>query len=180
MHDSPDHDSPDHDAAGSPPWFDPAVLAATCGGLGRIPFAPGTFGAAAGVIVSLAVAAAQFPPVAEAAVIVAINLAGIPICTAAARRLGRGTDPGAIVYDEMASLPLGLLAVPAAARSTLPEAAAILLAAFLLHRVFDIAKPFPCRQLEHLPAGLGIMADDWGAALWMAVILTVCRWSGWV
>ena len=131
------HDSPDHDAAGSPPWFDPAVLAASCGGLGRIPFAPGTFGAAAGVIVSLAVAAAQFPPVAEAA-------------------------------------------VPAAARSTLPEAAALLLAAFLLHRVFDIAKPFPCRQLEHLPAGLGIMADDWGAALWMAVILTVCRWSGWV
>lgn len=174
------HSSSDHHAPGGPPWRDPAVFAATCGGLGRIPFAPGTFGAAAGVAVSLAVALLRLPPAVEAAIIVAVNLAGIPICSAAARRLGRGSDPGAIVYDEMASLSLGLLAVPVAARSSLPGAAGLLVAAFLLHRAFDIAKPFPCRQLEHLPAGLGIMADDWGAALWMAVILTACRWSGWL
>ena len=38
-------------------------------------------------------------------------------------------------------------------------------AAFLLFRVFDIAKPFPCDRCERLPTGLGIMADDWAAAL---------------
>jgi phosphatidylglycerophosphatase A len=166
--------------AAPPPWLDPAVLAATCGWLGRIPFAPGTFGAAAGLVVSLALARSGLPLAAEVAAIVALNVVGIPLCTAAARRLGRGSDPGAIVYDEMASLPLGLLAVPAAARSEWPEAAAMLGAAFVLHRLFDITKPFPCRQLERLPAGLGIMADDWGAAAWMAVALTAGRWCGWL
>jgi len=111
--------------------------------------------------------------------IVIINLVGIPLCTRAERFLGRGSDPGAIVYDEMASLPLGLLVVPFAERSPL-----WLLAAFVLHRVFDIFKPFPCRQLEHLPAGLGIMADDWGAAAWMAACLIILRsaigWAGWL
>ena len=163
-----------------PPWFDPAVLAATCGGLGRMPFAPGTFGAAVGVAVAAALAAAGLPFIAEAAIVAAINGLGIPLCTAAARKLGRGGDPGAIVYDEMASVPLGLLLVPAAERAALPGAAAILGAAFLLHRLFDITKPLPCRQLERLPAGLGIMADDWGAAAWMAAALTACRWCGWL
>ena len=170
----------DPEAPASEPWFDPAVFVATCAGLGRIPFAPGTFGAAAGVGLALAIAALGLPAVAEAALVVAINVVGIPLCSVAARRLGRGGDPGAIVYDEMASLPLGLLAVPAAARSAWPAAVPLLLAAFLLHRVFDITKPFPCRRLEHLPAGLGIMADDWGAAAWMAVALTACRWCGWL
>jgi len=170
----------DRDAPASEPWFDPAVFVATCAGLGRIPFAPGTFGAAAGVGLALAIAALGLPAVAEAALVVAINVVGIPLCSVAARRLGRGGDPGAIVYDEMASLPLGLLAVPAAARSAWPAAVPLLLAAFLLHRAFDITKPFPCRRLEHLPAGLGIMADDWGAAAWMAVALTACRWCGWL
>ena len=170
----------DPEAPASEPWFDPAVFVATCAGLGRIPFAPGTFGAAAGVGLALAIAALGLPAVAEAAFVVAVNVAGIPLCSVAARRLGRGGDPGAIVYDEMASLPLGLLAVPAAARSASQAAVPLLLAAFLLHRAFDITKPFPCRRLEHLPAGLGIMADDWGAAAWMAVALTACRWCGWL
>ena len=161
-------------------WLDPAVFAATCGWLGRIPFAPGTFGAAAGVLVAFGLARSGLPPVAEAALVVALNAAGIPLCTAAARRLGRGADPGAIVYDEMASVLLGMLALPAAARGAWPGAAAALAAAFVLHRVFDIAKPFPCRRLERLPAGLGIMADDWGAAAWMAAALTACRWCGWL
>jgi phosphatidylglycerophosphatase A len=170
----------EHEPPGGTPWFDPAVFAATCGGLGRIPFAPGTFGAALGVAVSVALAASGLSLAAEAAVVIAINLVGIPICTMAARRLGRGEDPGAINYDEMASVLLGLLVVPAAARTTFPAAVPLLVAAFLLHRVFDISKPFPCRQLEHLPEGLGIMADDAGAALWMAVILIGCRWAGWL
>jgi phosphatidylglycerophosphatase A len=170
----------EQEPSGGTPWFDPAVFVATCGGLGRIPFAPGTFGAALGVAASVALASSGISPEAEAALVIAVNLVGVPICTAAARRLGRGEDPGAINYDEMASAMLGLLVVPAAARASLPAALPLLAVAFLLHRVFDVAKPFPCRQLEHLPEGLGIMADDAGAALWMAVILIGCRWAGWL
>jgi len=168
------------------------VLAATCGGIGRIGLAPGTLGALAGVPLSVATGwiarrlgqgggngddpstmAVAFAI--EAMILLGINLAGVPLCTRAARRLGLGGDPGAIVYDEAASLPLGLLAVPAAARSP-----AVLAAAFVLHRIFDIWKPFPCRRLEHLPAGLGIMADDWGAAAWMATCLVIVRLAGWL
>lgn len=46
-----------------------------------------------------------------------------------------------------------------------------LLAAFLLFRLFDIAKPFPCRRLEKLPGGWGIMADDWMAGFYAAICL---------
>lgn len=174
------HDSPTPGEPAPAAWFAPAVVAATCGGIGRIPFAPGTFGAALGVALAVILGRLGLPFAVEVAAVVAINAVGVPICTAAARRLGRGGDPGAIVYDEMASVPLGLLAVPAAARTALPDSLPLLVAAFALHRLFDITKPFPCRRLEHLPAGLGIMADDWGAAAWMAVALTACRWCGWL
>jgi len=162
-------------ATPSPRWFDPAVLLATCGGLGMIRFAPGTFGAAVGVLITMAFGRLSLPPVAEAGLLVAINLIGIPACTRAARALGRGKDPGTIIYDEAASLPLAALVVPAAARTP-----AVLVAVFVLHRLFDITKPFPCRQLERLPAGLGIMADDWGAAAYVAVCLIIGRWQGWL
>lgn len=46
-----------------------------------------------------------------------------------------------------------------------------LVTAFLLFRIFDIAKPFPCRRLEHLPGGWGIMADDWMAGVYAAICL---------
>ena len=41
------------------------------------------------------------------------------------------------------------------------------------HRLFDITKLPPCRQLERLPDGLGVMADDWAAAAYAAAILAV-------
>lgn len=46
-----------------------------------------------------------------------------------------------------------------------------LLAGFVLFRIFDIAKPFPCRRLEQLPGGWGIMADDWMAGVYAAICL---------
>jgi len=165
-------------------WTSPSVVAATCLWLGRIPFAPGTWAAMAGVGVSLATGAASAwiagrasnPSVQtaiEAAILVAANLAAIPICSAAVRRLARGSDPGPIVIDEALSLPLGMLVVPFDARS-LP----VLVVGWVLHRVFDISKPFPCRRLEHLPAGLGVMADDWAAAAWMAAAMLAWRAAG--
>jgi phosphatidylglycerophosphatase A len=167
-------------------WYDPGVFLATCGGIGRVGFAPGTFGSLVGIPLSLAtgwfatvcsarLGSSWVTVAVEAAVVAAICLVAVPICTRAAHRLGRGDDPGAIVIDEAAALPLTLLAVPFAGRSWL-----VLAAGFLLFRLFDISKPFPCRRLEALPAGLGIMADDWGAAAWAAAGLAIARWQGWV
>ncbi|MBE3070340.1 MAG: phosphatidylglycerophosphatase A, partial [Planctomycetes bacterium] len=44
--------------------------------------------------------------------------------------------------------------------------------AFVWFRLFDILKPPPIRQLERLPAGWGIMADDVAAGL-AALVATV-------
>jgi len=46
-----------------------------------------------------------------------------------------------------------------------------LCAGFLLFRLFDIWKPFPIRRLEKLPGGWGIMADDWMAGIYAAILL---------
>ena len=160
----------------------PALLAATCLGAGLVPKAPGTAGAAIGVLVSMGLAelvsrlaaTTQIPDrVAEALLVAAIGAVGIPLCTRAAERIGRGKDPGPVCYDEMAAVPLVLLVVPPAART-----AAVLLAAFLLFRLFDIWKPYPIRRVERLPAGLGIMADDWAAAGYAAAALAACRAAG--
>jgi phosphatidylglycerophosphatase A len=50
-----------------------------------------------------------------------------------------------------------------------------LLLGFILFRVFDIWKPFPARQAESLPGGLGIMADDWIAGIYAALGLWIAR-----
>lgn len=46
-----------------------------------------------------------------------------------------------------------------------------LLAGFVLFRLFDIWKPYPIRRLEKLPGGWGIMADDWMAGVYAAIVL---------
>ena len=48
-----------------------------------------------------------------------------------------------------------------------------LLLGFILFRVFDIWKPWPIRRLEKLPGGWGIMADDWMAGIYAAILLRV-------
>jgi phosphatidylglycerophosphatase A len=53
-----------------------------------------------------------------------------------------------------------------------------LLLGFLLFRLFDIWKPFPARQLEKLPRGWGIMADDWMAGIYAAILLRVALHFG--
>ena len=169
------------------PWLDPSLIVATCGWVGRIPFAPGTFGSLVGLPLSLATGAAaawmagqlgqagsMTTPLVELALIAALGLAGIPVCTRAARLLG-SKDPGAVVLDEALAVPTVLALVPVAARG-----AAVLAAAFVLFRVFDILKPPPVRQVEALPEGLGIMADDQVAAVFAAAGLAAARWQGWL
>jgi phosphatidylglycerophosphatase A len=50
----------------------------------------------------------------------------------------------------------------------------------VLFRIFDIAKPFPCRRLENLPGGWGIMADDWMAGVYAAICLRLALHFHWI
>lgn len=99
-------------------------------------------------------------------------------------------DPQFIVIDEVAGqhltlvLPLIPLGLPHLTQHMDFSVYAIFLAlslvnwkylllGFLLFRLFDIWKPFPVRQLERLPRGWGIMADDWMAGIYAAILLKV-------
>jgi phosphatidylglycerophosphatase A len=98
-------------------------------------------------------------------------------------------DPQYVVIDEVSGVHLALMLglAPLAAPATFIHASdagmfalysgmsllswKYLLAGFLLFRLFDILKPFPCRRLEKLPGGWGIMADDWMAGVYAAICL---------
>ncbi len=84
-----------------------------------------------------------------------------------AARVLRGSDPSSVVIDEAAGMALTLVVLPVT--PSLPQ----LGAAFLLFRFFDVLKPPPLRRLERLPGGWGIVADDLGAGLYAAGLLTV-------
>jgi phosphatidylglycerophosphatase A len=97
-------------------------------------------------------------------------------------------DPQYIVIDEVAGqhltllLPLIPIALPHLSEHFDFSGYAIffalslinwkyLLLGFILFRVFDIWKPFPLRRLERLPHGWGVMADDWMAGIYAAILL---------
>jgi phosphatidylglycerophosphatase A len=143
------------------------VWLATGFGVGRFPWAPGTLGAAEGLVWMWIVS--RLPGAGpQALAIVGLVALGVPICTRAARRLDH-KDPGAIVLDEIASLPLVLWQMPL-------DRPLVWAAGFALHRLFDVAKPPPIRQIERLPAGLGIMADDLLAAVYAHLALRGLLW----
>ncbi|MGH9661013.1 MAG: phosphatidylglycerophosphatase A family protein, partial [Bryobacteraceae bacterium] len=78
-------------------------------------------------------------------------------------------DPGVVVIDEFLGQWLALAGV--AAHNTASYNPRSWLAAFVLFRLFDILKPWPCRELERLPGGVGIVADDIAAGAMAALVL---------
>jgi phosphatidylglycerophosphatase A len=142
---------------------DPVHCLALGFGSGLAPVAPGTFGSLVGLGLALALAPLGFAWN-LAATLLAI-VAGIWICGESARRLGVHDHP-AIVWDEVAGMMITMLAVPDAWWGA-PLA-------FALFRLFDIAKPWPIREIDHgLGGGAGIMLDDVLAGLLAALGLIV-------
>jgi phosphatidylglycerophosphatase A len=137
-----------------------AVAAATVGGVGFAPVAPGTAGSAVGVAIFLL----AFPqsPVAVLATLLAVTVLAMWASDRAASHFGR-RDPGVVVIDEVAGQLVALAFTGAGLRGAL--------AGFVLFRVFDVVKPWPVNRLERLPGGTGIVADDLMAGAYVNVIL---------
>jgi phosphatidylglycerophosphatase A len=129
---------------------------ATGFGFGLSRFMPGTVGTLWGI--PLAWGVAQIPALTlQIIVCIALTLLAIPICAAAEKQLGKGKDPGCIVADEYLTLPIVYLG--------LPFTPWVVVCGFVLHRIFDITKPPPIRQIQVLKGGVGIVMDDFLAAL---------------
>ncbi len=139
-------------------------LLGTAFGLGALPRAPGTWGTLAGVGAAVLCLWLPAPHLGIAVLAVVITLVGVPLARAAEREAGR-TDPGWFVVDEVAGYLVAVLWLPLASR-TLP----VLVASFLLFRLFDIWKPWPVRRFEAIPGGWGVMVDDLMAGVYANLV----------
>lgn len=137
-----------------------ASAIATWFGCGYWPWGPGTAGSLAAILIAFV---SDWPPWHFAVLAAAITPLSIWAAGVEARSSGR-EDPGHIVVDEVAGQWITL-----SSAATLDWKTA--LTALLLFRIFDIIKPYPARQFENLPGGLGIMADDIMAGVYGALVL---------
>jgi phosphatidylglycerophosphatase A len=134
-------------------------------GAGLSPKAPGTAGTVVAIIPAWLIVGWPLP--AQLILIGILFAFGVWVCGESARRLHAHDHP-AIVWDEIVGYLATCLVIP-------PEPKWMLLA-FVLFRIFDIAKPWPIRDLDHrLHGGIGIMLDDIVAALFAAVCLLLMR-----
>jgi phosphatidylglycerophosphatase A len=144
------------------------------GGAGMSPVGPGTAGSLATcVLLILVYRFAGFSfwiwNFILFALVVSFSLAAVMLGDWAIGFYGR-KDPGAFVLDEAGGICLTMLLLPVYVEWR--EGVAIG-AAFVAFRIFDIAKPWPCRKLETLPAGWGILMDDLMAGVYANVLCQI-------
>ena len=137
------------------------IGAATLGPVGRWGRAPGTNGSLAGLLF-FAVALPLLSPLTLVALTVVLAWAAVGICGEAERRLGR-RDPGFVILDEFVAIPLVFVGWQELAE--IVPAWTLLVAGFLLFRLFDIWKPLGIKRLQDLPGGWGVVVDDLAAAV---------------
>jgi phosphatidylglycerophosphatase A len=173
-----------------------SLALATVLGLGYLPKAPGTWGSLAGVALgwsAMVFSVSRLAPPAvgrtwdnsatwwsnfawtECGLVVVVSLIGVWAASQAAKYLKK-KDPQIVVIDEVSGQLIAYLGL--ATPKTFSLNWKYLLLGFILFRVFDIWKPFPARQAESLPGGLGIMADDWVAGIYAALGLWIARAAG--
>ena len=142
-----------------------AIAVATVGGIGYVPFAPGTAGSAVGMLLWWLLGPA---PIVQATAIVAIVAAGVWSGTVC-EQLCRRTDPGHVIIDEVVGMLITLFLVPVGWAGAS--------AGFLLFRLVDVVKPYPANRFESLHGGLGVMADDCMAGVYANLALRAFIWS---
>lgn len=148
-------------------------------GLGLIPVGPGTFGSLIGVTWFPALISFGNISIYVGGIIIGIVLS-VWACGEAERNLNQ-TDPGSVVLDEIAAVPLCFAfwvgsfyvrhgSMPSPDHFLGPETWMVTLGVFAAFRLFDVAKPWPVRQSQKLPGGWGVTVDDLLAAVYVNVV----------
>ena len=131
--------------------------------MGRIPFAPGTFGSLIGLPLCWVIAELKLTQAIACAVL--FILFAIWIADIAERYL-KISDPACIVIDEVAGMVVSLIG--------LPFNLVTLFLGFIFFRILDILKPFPIRILDNrVSGGLGIVLDDVAAGIFANLLLRI-------
>jgi phosphatidylglycerophosphatase A len=159
------------------------VAVASCFGLGYSPYFPGTCGALLGPAIyipfALAVPQDRWPlawqTLGIAAALLFWSWATVALGTWAEKHYLK-KDSSIFVTDEVAGFLLTVLLWHLPDQPVLTT-----LWAFPVTRVIDIVKVPPARQLEKLPAGWGVLADDLLGSVYAAGVLWAVYflWPGW-
>jgi phosphatidylglycerophosphatase A len=154
-------------------------------GSGRVPVSPGTAGSAVGLLWFAVLLSAESPIIYCVGTLLGIVLSFF-ICGAGEKIL-KQKDPGSIVMDEIIAIPIcfaGWLAVLFFRTRQWPMVEYFFsapnwpttLAVFVFFRIFDIAKPWPVRQSQSLPGGIGVTMDDVLAAVYVNGVILLVAW----
>ena len=137
---------------------DPFHFAATLGGIGMVPIAPGTFGSITAWIIFVYLS--HFISMINMLILtILFFILSIWICSEASKDL-ENKDHKSIVIDELVGMWIALLPVFVIANSQY-ERTVYALAALILFRFFDILKPFPISYFDNnYKNGFGIVIDD--------------------
>ena len=147
---------------------------ATVFGIGRVPFASGTFASAAALPFGVLLTMRGWQVLVPAVIVTTV--VGIWACGQHAAKLGVA-DPSECVLDEVAGQWIALVPIALYAR---PIDWQLYVVGFFLFRLFDVLKLWPLSAAEQLPGGYGVMADDVLAGLVAAALLWAALANGWV
>jgi phosphatidylglycerophosphatase A len=138
-------------------------------GTGLLPFGPGSWGTFPGMI--LYALLYKLHPLAYIFLILAFTGFGIHLATEGEKMFGI-KDPKSVVIDEIVAFPVTMFLIPMSVGT--------LALGFLLNRLMDTTKVWPCHHLEKLPHGWGIMMDDLMAAVYSCLLmhLAIHLWPG--
>ena len=134
-------------------------FAATFFSLGKLPFAPGSWGSLGALILWLLL------PISfsiHLSVIVFLFVLGVYSSERVAKYMD-DHDPSEVVIDEAVGMGISLF--------MLPHSFGLYLLAFILFRIFDIYKPLFIYRIQNLSGGWGIMLDDVLAGLFTFAIV---------
>ncbi len=135
-------------------------FAATFFYLGKLPFAPGSWGSLGALVFWL------FLPLSfsvHLAAILILFILGVYSSNKVAEEMD-DLDPSEIVIDEAVGMGISLF--------MLPHSLGLYILAFILFRFFDIFKPSFIYRIQNLPGGWGIMLDDVLAGFFTLAIVT--------
>jgi phosphatidylglycerophosphatase A len=142
------------------------ILLGTVGGVGYIPFLPGTLGTMVGVAIYV-LFSRFFPQTISYIIMLAVFLVGGIWVSSRCNQYFEGDDNSSIVIDELVGFLITMLFVPFSFR--------FLLLGFVLFRVIDITKPFKIGKIEKISGGWGIMGDDIAAGVLANLIIQALR-----
>lgn len=139
-------------------------LVATCGGIGLLPLAPGTWAAAITAIAWFIISSnSEMPVLWQLVIFILLIVSGIYCSGKIANQ--KDKDPAYVVIDEAAGMWITLIFFFPSYQN--------LLAGFILFRFFDIVKPLGIRKMERFKNGWGIMMDDIVAGLYSKIVLQI-------